>query len=315
MKKLLFFILLSFCFANDLDLMFWNVENLFDISDDPQKRDNDFLPGGVKRYTYRSYCLKVQHLADVINKLKPDMLAMVEVENQSVLEELREELNYAEKWQIIIDDGPDMRGIDPALMYRNDRFIYCFHTYYPVYFEDRHYHSRPIMRVDLAVIGVWDTLSIFINHWPSRRGGKETSDPYREYAAKILLHAVDSTLFTHPAYRIVITGDFNDDRHDECLKMLSSDLRIIYHEKSLPRKVNGTYYHEGEWIHFDHFLTANFTGAELSINKTEVIAPWWIREKASNGPLRYYKGIENLGGYSDHYPILLKLAIKRKNVE
>ena len=309
MKKLILSVLIiSCCFAGNLDLMFWNVENLFDIDDNPKKRDNDFLPGGAKRYTYRSYCLKVQHLADVINHINPDMLAMVEVESKKALECLCTELRHADLWDIIIDEGPDIRGIDPALIYRKDKFIYCSHAYYPVFIMERGYHSRPIMRVDLAVIDTADTLSVFVNHWPSRRGGKAHSDKFRNYAAECLIMAVNETISKHPDYRCIMTGDFNDDRLDECIKLLEN-AGMTYHVKTLPKKVYGTYYHDGEWIHFDHFLSYNFDSQDLSIRSTHICAPPWIREKTTNGPLRYYKGLETLGGYSDHYPILLKLAL------
>ncbi len=315
MKKIFFLFLITLCFAGDLNLMFWNVENFFDINDDPKKKDGAFLPGGIKRYTYRSYCLKVQHLADVINSINPHVLAMVEVENQIVLEALKNELKQRDKWQIIIDEGPDIRGIDPALMFRNDKVTYCYHVYYPVYIQQRGYYSRPIMRVDLAIKESNDTLAIFINHWPSRRGGKAVSDTYRNYAASVLIDAVDKTLTDHPNYRIVITGDFNDDHQDSCFKILCDHPNINYIEKELPRQVYGTYYHNGEWIHFDHFLVANFNGIDHKINSARIIAPSWIRDKKTNGPLRFYKGSETLGGYSDHYPILLKLGFRRKYVE
>ena len=315
MKKIFFLFMVAICFAGDLKVMFWNVENLFDINDEPGKKDGDFLPGGIKRYTYRSYCLKVQHLVDVINKVDPHVLTMVEVENRTALEALRNELKQRDKWQILIDEGPDIRGIDPALMYRNDKVTYCRHVYYPVFIQQRGYHSRPIMRVDLAIKGSCDTLTIFINHWPSRRGGKAVSDVYRNFAASVLLDAVDETLTKHPEYRVVITGDFNDDHQDTCLNILCDHPKINYIIKELPHHVHGTYYYNGDWIHFDHFLVANFQETGYRVNKAKIIAPYWIRDKKTNGPLRFYKGAETLGGYSDHYPILLKLGFKRKYVE
>ncbi|MEA2076819.1 MAG: hypothetical protein U9O95_02235 [Candidatus Marinimicrobia bacterium] len=315
MKKILLLCLFIFAFAGDLDLMFWNVENLFDISDDPGKKDGDFLPGGIKRYTYRSYCLKIEHLADVINSSKPHLLVMVEVENRNTLEALRKKLLHTDKWQILIDEGPDIRGIDPALLYRNDKFVYCGHYTYPVFIQERGYHSRPILRVDLALINGGDTLSIFVNHWPSRRGGKNASDKFRNFAANMLIKAVEYTLSEHPAYRIIMTGDFNDDQHDECLEILSKHPGIDYLDKKLPRNVYGTYYYNGDWIHFDHYLIANFENSGLIIKDVRVFAPFWIRDKETNGPYRFYKGAETLGGYSDHYPILLKLTFNRKIVE
>ena len=307
--------IVTFCFGGELSLMFWNVENLFDVEDEPAKQDGDFLPGGAKRYTYRSYCLKIQHLSDVINRVHPDLLAMVEVENRYVLLDLKTELRDEDYWEILIDEGNDIRGIDPALMFRNDRFVYIRHLYYPVFIKERGYHSRPIMRVDLAVLNSADTLSVFINHWPSRRGGKMVSDPFRNFAAGILLQSVKTTLAEHPRYGIVMTGDFNDDRQDECLNILCSDMRIKYLEKERPQGVKGTYCHQGDWIQFDHYLCANIDETHLKILNTRIIAPHWIRDNTTNGPLRFYEGMTILGGYSDHFPILLKLGFKRKIVE
>ena len=305
MKKAILLLFITFCFAADITFMFWNVENLFDQIDDVRKKDNDFLPIGSKRYTWRSYRLKIEHLADVINKAAPDCLAMVEVENRHVLEILCADLNHSEYWEIIIDEGPDLRGIDPALIFRKDKFIYCSHCYYPVYFSDRDYHSRPIMRVDLCDRKSKDTLAIFINHWPSRRGGKQHSDPYRIYAAHILEDAIKEICRCNPNYAMILTGDFNDDREDECLQIIEALDKVEYLEKELPKGVKGTYYHQGEWIHFDHFFVSNFYCSKLSIKRSKVFAPHWIREQPGQGPLRYYKGIQTTGGYSDHYPIIL----------
>ena len=315
MKKIFILFIIVFCFASDFTLMFWNVENLFDISDDHGKKDGDFMPGGSKRYTFRAYRLKIIHLAQVINHINPDILAMVEVENRATLEALKKELKHTNDWNIIIENGPDIRGIDPALMYRKDLFSYVHHEYYPVFIKKRGYHSRSILRVDLAMDRIHDTLSVFINHWPSRRGGKEHSDPFRLYAAEVLLKAIDKTLLEHPNYRIILTGDFNDDKNDKCIDTLSGQKHIEYMTRKKPHKVHGTYYHEGEWVSFDHFLISNFKGSQLKIDQVEIKAPMWIREKPGHGPFRFYKGMEISGGYSDHFPVLFKFSIKRKTVE
>ncbi len=308
-------IFLSICFAGELTLMFWNVENLFDIYDDPKTKDGDFMPGAAKRYTYRSYCLKSQHLADVINYVNPDILALVEIENQRVLENLRNYLYQYKDWEIFIRPGPDIRGIDPALMYRESRVNLVKYCYYPVFIAERGYHSRPIMRIDLSLHDSQDTVSVFINHWSSRRGGKTTTDPYRLYAADILLTAVIETHQKHPDYHIIMTGDFNDGAYDTSLKYLYKDTDIRYLEKHLPRGVHGTYYYDGEWICFDHFLIYDSISSGMSVKDVSIVAPFWIREKRTNGPLRFYKGIKILGGYSDHFPICLNLSFNRKSVE
>lgn len=316
MKKIvLYFILFSFCLAGDLCLMFWNMENLFDTRDDPGKQDGDFMPGGAKRFTHRAYALKSRHMAEVINHVGPDLLAMVEVENREVLEDLALQLHHYRDWEIRIDEGSDIRGIDPALMFRRDKFTLIRCSYYPVFIAARGYHSRPLMRADLAVADTKDTLTLFINHWPSRRGGKALTDPYRLYAASILHGAVREVREEHPGYAILMTGDFNDDAVDTCLRYMMRDPEIHYLEAKRPRHIYGTYYYEGEWVQFDHFLSAAFDSGGLDVKETRLIAPFWIREMPGRGPLRFYKGMEISGGYSDHYPICVKLGFKRKNIE
>ncbi len=36
--------------SDPVRLMFYNVENLFDTSDDPATEDDEFLPGGLRRW-------------------------------------------------------------------------------------------------------------------------------------------------------------------------------------------------------------------------------------------------------------------------
>jgi hypothetical protein len=312
MKTIILLILIvTVGLAGDLNLIFWNVENLFDTQDNPKTRDGDFMPGGIKRYTHRACCLKVEHVADVINHINPELLAMVEVENREILQLLVRKLRHYKEWEILIDEGPDIRGIDPAIMYRRDVFELLCLKYYPVFIEARGYFSRPVMRGDFVIKESGDTLSLFVNHWPSRRGGKTLTDPYRLIAADVQRSAVQDLLQEHPTCFIVMTGDFNDDAADTCLRYLSAHPDIRYLEKKMPSTVNGTYFHDGEWIHFDHFLLAGDSNT-LQIREARIVAPDWIREKPEQGPLRFYKGMDISAGYSDHYPICLKLGFKRK---
>ncbi|MFA7194816.1 MAG: hypothetical protein WC210_03700, partial [Candidatus Neomarinimicrobiota bacterium] len=90
---------------------------------------------------------------------------------------------------------------------------------------------------------------------------------------------------------------------------------IRYLATKRPRHVFGSYYYEGEWVQFDHFLTSGFENSGLELRSASLIAPFWMREIPGQGPLRFYKGMEISGGYSDHYPICLKLGLKRKIIE
>ena len=44
-----------------LSIGFWNVENLFDLQDDPIKNDDEFAIGGRKNVDRNIYDLKIEH--------------------------------------------------------------------------------------------------------------------------------------------------------------------------------------------------------------------------------------------------------------
>jgi exonuclease III len=56
-----------------------------------------------------------------------------------------------------------------------------------------------------------DTIHFFVNHWPSRRGGEEESQPRRMKVAQTIRNIVDSLLKVNIDSKIIIVGDFNDE--------------------------------------------------------------------------------------------------------
>ena len=73
-------------FSNEpLSIGFWNVENLFDLIDDPYKNDDEFALGGRKNVDQKIYDLKIQNCSEVVSDLDVDILGLCEVENIKVL--------------------------------------------------------------------------------------------------------------------------------------------------------------------------------------------------------------------------------------
>ena len=72
---------------------FYNLENLFDIYDDPVKNDNEFLPEGKNKWTQAKYEKKLHNMAKVIramadnNKRWHTILGISEIENRLVIED------------------------------------------------------------------------------------------------------------------------------------------------------------------------------------------------------------------------------------
>ncbi|MEE8437049.1 MAG: hypothetical protein V3S22_01800, partial [Candidatus Neomarinimicrobiota bacterium] len=107
--------------SEPLSIAFWNVENLFDLVDDPQTNDEEFALGGKKKVTREIYDLKMKHCAEVLKDLDAHIVGLCEVENRFVLEELNRA--YIERdYSIIHFDSPDERGIDVALLYDPEYF-------------------------------------------------------------------------------------------------------------------------------------------------------------------------------------------------
>ena len=76
-------------------LVFYNVENLFDIRDDEGKNDAEFLPDSDIHWNSQLYEKKLNNITKVIQALGdseelPELIALSEVENRSVLEDLIE---------------------------------------------------------------------------------------------------------------------------------------------------------------------------------------------------------------------------------
>ena len=123
LRLLLLYFTLS-CFVSGSDLLsigFWNVENLFDLENDPSKRDDEFAIGGKKNVNSDIYELKIKRSVEVLTDLNVDILGLCEVENISVLSDLNN--SYKDRdYKIIHFDSPDERGIDNALLYDQNKF-------------------------------------------------------------------------------------------------------------------------------------------------------------------------------------------------
>ena len=75
--------------------------------------------------------------------------------------------------------------------------------------------SRPILEVPLNVEG--KTLTVFVNHWPSKRGG-EQAEKERGQAADKLRGLISEKLRKNPDAEILVVGDLNTDLSEKPLR-------------------------------------------------------------------------------------------------
>lgn len=305
-------------------IAFYNVENLFDIQDDPEIRDDDFTPQGELNWDTVKYADKIDNLAKVfVSMAAPDIIGLSEVENRAVLNALVTHKSMARyKYQIIHFDSPDIRGIDVALIYRMGKFQpFDINT---IAFEDEsdpEFKTRDILYVKGLYNG--DTLNVFVNHWPSRRGGKEDK---RIMAAELLRKKVSELQAKNPEAKIVIMGDLNDDprnksvkksllAHDNLKKM--EDGELFNTSAKTFKQGYGTLFYRGTWNLFDQIIISQSMLADKSTtwyyknDSFSVFAPEWMRVKEGEyqgAPYRTYVSGKYQNGFSDHYPVFIQIS-------
>jgi endonuclease/exonuclease/phosphatase family metal-dependent hydrolase len=129
---------------DDVYLMSFNVENLFDTTHDEGKDDYAFLPLSAKQTAFhKAFCAKIKvqswkdecllkdwteeklqakmkRLAGAILQVKkgegPDVIFLAEVENKAVLERLNREYLGSRYKEVVLIEGQDKRGIDVAIL-------------------------------------------------------------------------------------------------------------------------------------------------------------------------------------------------------
>ena len=313
-------------------IAFYNVENLFDTINDPKTWDDDRTPKGKDKWTSIIYKKKLNNIAKVIADIgfdltnqAPSIIGLCEIENRRVLEDLiKTESLIKEDYQIIHYDSPDERGIDVAMLYKQNRFKLSSSKTYPLYLK-RKDGSRDYTRDHLLVSGFLDKdpIHFIINHWPSRSGGQMRSEPSRILAGKVNKKIIDSILQSNPKANIISMGDFNDNPSDKSIKPILNTTfkkskikegQLFNPMEELYRKGYGSYRYRDKWDMIDQFLLSKnlvdnknglfFLKASV-FNKKYLINP---SGKYEGYPFKSFAGGKFLNGYSDHFPIYLYLA-------
>ena len=313
-RLLLLYFTLS-CFVSGSDLLsigFWNVENLFDLENDPNKRDDEFSIGGKKNVTSDIYELKIKRSVEVLKDLNVDILGLCEVENISVLSDLNNSYKGRD-YNIIHFDSPDERGIDNALLYDQNKFSILVSK--PI--ENKlggNDKTRDILYVKGTFLDV--TLHIFVNHWPSNYGGKERAIPKRKATAKLLMNQIKTIQKNDKLAEIILIGDFNEDPIDDNVKILEKLGFINQMSSMMGEKNKGTYVYRGKDYFYDQIIISEGlnTNQGLHVSKDSIFIldkPKYRQQdgKYKHYPFRFWAGNNLLGGYSDH--LATKIVLRK----
>ncbi len=305
---------------------FYNVENLFDTLDDPYKNDDYFTPEGPVQWTAERYKTKLVNLSKVINEMAdgqaPAILGLCEVENLLVLQDLvKQDLLKDENYSIVHIESDDERGIDNAILYREEFFKPYESGVEKIDLEMYDDKTRDILW-SKGVLENGDTLIVLVNHWPSRGGGQLESDPKRAQAAKTLRALVARMEAQLPNAAIVTMGDFNDEPIDNSIAQhlgatSSPQSGHLYNLMGQMDKDGlGSYCYRGNWNMLDQIMVNGVLfdgrGLEVDPDKTGIKSEDWLKQVDPDYygyPLRTYGGRKYLGGYSDHFVVYTALIL------
>lgn len=316
----------SCCQEDSFKIMFYNVENLFDLHDDSITNDDNFTPAGPLHWTRRRLSDKLNNISKVIIAAgewqPPAIIGLCEIENREVLNELIFNTPLSKfSYNIVHGDSPDLRGIDVALLH--DSKSVRIHRFSLLPVRRKGLMTRDILHAESVIQS--DTFHIFINHWPSRSSGQLETEEYRMAAAMVLRHTVDSLISKNHFANIIIMGDFNDDPDNESMVegLLSmpptGDFKSgsLYNLSCAPKgAVKGTLKYLGNWNIFDQIIVSGgllnnqsdwhtrSDGFKIFYNSSMLET-----DEKYNGikPFRTYNGYRYKGGFSDHLPVMIEL--------
>jgi hypothetical protein len=239
---------------NQISLMTWNVENLFDTRS-PHPSD----PPLPTRAEYDVALAKVANTIDAAGA--PLIVALQEVENIGVLEDIAaQEILAAYPYQPVLIEGFDSRGIDVGYLIRTDRVEVL-----DVQQRDapEGLTSRPPLIVKLAVQTNDGPVTLYVinNHFTSMSGGEQATEPRRLAQAEWNLTLLAEIQAAEPGALVAIVGDLNSYLHAAPIEALrAGGLEHVFDpcERQdaavCPQGIPYTYIYQGQSQVLDHIL-------------------------------------------------------------
>lgn len=322
-------------------VMTYNVENLLDTIDRINTDDDEFTPESPKRWNSYRYYHKLDQIAQVISRAGgdawPRLVALQEVEHGGVVSDLISRPSLLKAgYAYISTDSHDPRGMDVALLYRSQDMLLVEHRSYRISLPGDK-RTRDILHATFR-LGNEEPLHTLVVHLSSRRSGAKFSESYRRVAGRYLREICDSLYRSEgEGVRILVMGDFNGEPDEQATRTelgaypegeynkapsqadgIGLELINLAPQRGKD-KPWGTYCYRGVWSQLDQCILSRSLyqrakGIGYVPHSLEIFAPSYMRQGKTHAgilpPWRTYAGNYYAGGYSDHFPLRMRLVLK-----
>ncbi len=327
--------------VESVTLMTFNVQNLFDNIDDPDKDDKAYLPLAAKQSEahiaacneipvddWREECLnldwsdaaldhKLEILAQTFRQVAggagADIITLQEVENASILNRLRTEKLADLGYQpAILLEGTDARGIDVAIL--SKYALAGEPQLQPLElpdFPERAGDTRGVLQATFTLPDE-SLLTVFSVHFPAPYHPTEMRIAAYEHLTSLL----DALPDNHHAFA---AGDFNttstEDQREGLLDAYARPHWTIAHDLGCD-DCEGSYYYgrDSNWSFLDMIFFSPARGgkttAQIRGDSVE-IANRYPPQVSKNSTPEHFHSQEGTG-VSDHWPMIATIELTKK---
>jgi endonuclease/exonuclease/phosphatase family metal-dependent hydrolase len=311
----------------------YNVQNLFDLVDDPATDEGEFTPSGL--WSAEVFAVRVDALARVIEVIDADVLVLQEVESEAALTALADRLRARggpDYPHLAVSPTRDPRGIRLAVMSRVpfDRAIgrpinEAISCASGEALDGSRPEARPIYEISLWGVGDEAALTLLVNHWKSKASPSVpcTVEEHHRRGAAQLRGLVSEWLAARSDRAVVVLGDLNAQESESALvDVLGSEVRRdalrfpedlynLWGELGVgaggsDNATNSSYYYDGQWRRLDHIMVTRpmVEGRGWwGVESFEQVRPAFVM---SNGrPFSW--SLERREGFSDHFALKVSL--------
>ena len=326
----IYFLALFFSFPaqsnSSFSVMTLNVNNLFDELDDPKKDDKAYLPIELKQTnkhidscnrvpvnSWKNECLyldwdtetkdaKLKNLArDILlyDETGPDILALQEVENINILEQLYRLLEPYGYIDLELLESKDYRGIDTAIISKFEIIDSTLHYIkFSGEFEDK--DTRPIL--DSTILINDKKIKVYNVHFPAG---------YHDVSMRIdSLNKLKKLLQMHKMPTVAL-GDFNVNTEEDSELFIYKDQEDLWDVAHLIgcADCKGTYYYSygKSWSFLDTIFVSKQRNISYDTDSIKLHITEHNAYKDSGKPIRF--NAKSKTGVSDHLPMVARIKI------